>query len=83
MTKTIKHIIRGCGYLEHCGEHPGTEFLFIFILMGALACVPNGGWKGAIFGSLAMGTFMAPLYMIGAYDRSVLDEKLTLTENHD
>lgn len=73
--KTIKHIIRGCGWLEHCGEHPGTSILFCFILMGAIAG-SHGGWKGSLFGAGAMGTFMTPLYLWGAYDRSVLNEKL-------
>jgi hypothetical protein len=75
MIKTIKHIIRGCGYLPTCGEHPGTGTLIIFILMGAFATAPNGGWKGAIFGASAMTIFVAPLYLYGAYERSALEEK--------
>lgn len=76
MKKTIKHVIRGCGYLEHCGEHPGTTVFIMFILIGALAA-GHGGWKGSLFGAGFMTTFMSPLYLWGAYDRSVLDERMS------
>ena len=74
MIKTIKRTIRGCGYLPTCGEHPGTALLFCFILMGAIAGSHNG-WKGAAFGASAMTLFAAPSYLIGAYYRSVDEER--------
>lgn len=75
--KAIRHVIRGCGYLEHCGHHPGTAFLAICILMGAYAGAIRGGWSGALGGAAFMGVFIGPLYLRGAYDRSVLDDRLT------
>lgn len=80
--KTIKHIVRGCGWLEHCGDHPGTAVLFVFILMGAIAA-SNGGWRGCIGGAGFMAVGIAPLYLWGAYDRSVLDEKLSKNNQND
>lgn len=73
--KTIRHVIRGCGYLKHCGDHPGTPFVIALILMGAVAGY-KGGWTGALGGAAFMGVFVGPLYLWGAYDRSVLDEKI-------
>ena len=80
MKKTIRHTIRGFGYLPHCGHHPGLEVLLIFLLMGGAAGATNGGWKGFLVGSSAMAAVMGPLAAIGAYDRSVLDEELTTEE---
>ena len=75
MIKTIKHTIRGCGYLPNgYGEHPGTAVLFCFILMGAIAG-SHGGWKGAAFGVSAMTVFVGPLYLMGAHDRSAEEER--------
>lgn len=75
MIKTIKHIIRGCGYLPNgYEEHPGTVVLFAFILMGAIAG-SHGGWKGTAFGASAMSIMVAPFYLMGAYDRSVEEER--------
>ena len=75
MKNIIRHTLRGCGNLHTCGEHPGTVMLFTFILMGALAAGGHGGWKGSIFGAGMMSLFIAPLYLYGAYERSVIDEK--------
>lgn len=80
--KTIKHIIRGCGWLEHCGDHPGTAVLFAFILSGALGG-SNGGWNGILGGAGIMSAFMMPLYLHGAYERSILDEKLSKNNQND
>lgn len=73
--KAIQHMIRGCGYLEHCGDHPGTSFLVICVLMGVCVGASRGGWVGALGGALFMGAFIVPLYLWGAYERSVLNEK--------
>ena len=80
MKKTIHHIIRGFGYLPHCGYHPGLEVLFVFMLMGGVAAAPNGGWKGFLVGGSAMAAVFGPLAAYGAYERSVLDERLTTEE---
>lgn len=74
--KIIRQIIRGCGTLPHVGEHPGTAFLFVFVLMGAAAGASHGGWRGAIGGALFMGACMAPPYLYGAYDRAQVSDRI-------
>jgi hypothetical protein len=64
-TSFLKHIRRGCGNLPICGEHPGTPFLIIMILIGLLTA--------GFFGALAMSGFFVPIYLVGAYNRSVYD----------
>lgn len=77
MSKIIKHMIRGCGNLHYCGDHPGTAFVFTFILIGFIVGADKGGWKGSIIGGGLMGLSSMPLYLYGSYERSVLDEELT------
>lgn len=71
----IQHIIRGCGKLEYCGEHPGTEILFVLICMGMIAGA-KGGLLGCLVGSGLMALVFGPMYLYGAYDRSVEDMKI-------
>lgn len=73
--KAIRHIIRGCGHLPHCGSHPGTVFLWFFAAMGAAAGA-RGGVLGVIFGTGAMLLFVGPFYLYGAYHRSVVDAQI-------
>lgn len=68
--KLLKDIIQGAGYLEGYGNHPGTDMLLIFTLMGALAGAPRGGWTGALGGALAMIVFMGPLWCMGCVGRA-------------
>ena len=77
----FRHIVRGCGTLPHCGEHPGTVFLFGFVLMGAAAGA-NGGWTGALGGAGIMLVTFGSIYLCGAYDRSRTDER-TDKQNND
>lgn len=70
----LRHIVRGCGYLKHCGEHPGTVPLVMFALMGAVAGA-RGGWIYALGGAGIMLATFGPMYLWGAYDRSRLDEE--------
>ena len=76
----FRQTIRGCGNLPHVGEHPGTEMLILFIIMGALAGA-KGGLTGAIVGALFMGLFLIPVYLYGAYDRANLSDKISGDEN--
>ena len=80
MRKTLHHIIRGFGYLPHYVYHPGLEVLAVFVLMGGVAAAPHGGWKGFLVGGFAMAAVFGPLAAYGAYERSVLDERLTAEE---
>lgn len=75
MRRAIRQMIRGCGELPYVGEHPGTEVLFIFLLMGALAGA-KGGWFGVLGGFLIMALFMVPMYLWGAYDRAQMSDGL-------
>lgn len=77
--KILKHIIRGCGDLPHLGPHPGTPIIFIFIILGALAG-RGGGHLGMLGGALVMTVVFVPMYLIGAYQRSVESDQITETE---
>jgi hypothetical protein len=72
--KTIKHIIRGMGYLEGFGYHPGNWMMVSIMLIGGIAGI-DGGWRGFFggFGIVFLG--MLPMYMYGCYTRSVNYEK--------
>jgi prepilin signal peptidase PulO-like enzyme (type II secretory pathway) len=72
--KTLRHIIRGCGTLPHVGEHPGTLLIVAFLLIGALAG-SKGGWQGALLGAGVMAAVFVPMYLYGAYSRSVESEQ--------
>ena len=66
----FRHIIRGAGYLEGYGTHPGTEVVCIFILVGGLAGIEKGGLFGFIGGCIFASIFFLPLYIVGCIDRS-------------
>ena len=34
MLKILKRTIKGCGYVPGYGDHPGTKFLLVLIVMG-------------------------------------------------
>lgn len=74
--KTFRRIIKGCGNLPDMGEHPGTAWLIIFILMGGMAGAGRGGLIGFFGGCVFIAVFMVPIYLIGAHDRSVEQERM-------
>lgn len=61
MKRVVNQIVRGLRTHPEYGPHPGTPFLMILILLGAMA----GQWKGA----LAMAGVFGPMYLYGAYER--------------
>lgn len=63
---TTQHIIRGCGYLHICGTHPGT-FILGFMLIASAAYAGIVGFLGVLL-------FFGPMYLYGAYTRSVYDQ---------
>ncbi len=69
----FRHLVRGCGTLPHCGEHPGTVFLLGVVLLGAVAGA-SGGWKGILGGAGIMFATFGPIYLCGAYRRSTFEE---------
>lgn len=73
--KPLKQMQRGCTTLPHVGEHPGTAYLFIFILMGAIGGL-SGGWVGGLIGSALMAGSVGPIYLYGAYGRAQLSDEI-------
>jgi len=71
----FRHLVRGCGTLPHCGEHPGTMWLVMFALMGAMAGA-KGGLVGVLGGAGIMLAVFGSAYLVGAYDRSKTDERI-------
>lgn len=71
----VRHVLRGCGTLPHCGSHPGTVFLALMVLMGA-AAGSKGGAIGMLGGAGVMLAFGGTFYLVGAYNRSKTDEEL-------
>lgn len=71
----FRHLVRGCGTLPHCGEHPGTMWLVTFVLMGAMAGA-KGGLVGVFGGAGTMLAVFGSVYLVGAYDRSKTDERI-------
>lgn len=76
MIHLLRHLVRGCGTLPHCGPHPGTEPLLMMLLFAAAAGAGRAGGFGALAGFLFMFLFMGIPYLIGAYDRSRLDDRI-------
>lgn len=66
----FRHIIRGAGYLEGYGHHPGTGMLLLFIFIGGIAGAERGGWAGFFGGMAFSSVFFLPLYIWGCIDRS-------------
>ena len=72
---TIRHIIRGCGYLPGYGSPPGTPVLILFVLMGGLAGAQRAGWVGFLGGAGVLLAVFGPLYLYGSYERSREEEQ--------
>jgi hypothetical protein len=63
------------GYLESCGDHPGTALLIAFLLMGGLAGLnKSNDFMGFVKGAAFCSIFIVPLYLNGCYDRGLIDE---------
>lgn len=73
--KIVRQIIRGCGWLPHVGEHPGTIMLGAFVIAGALA-LADAGFIASLWGAGFMFVFFAPIYLWGAYDRANDSDRL-------
>lgn len=65
MKNLLYHTIRGCGELPTFGHHPGTPIVIAFIIAHTLAM----GWFGLIMSCL----MFLPIYLWGAYSRSIED----------
>lgn len=56
-------ILRGMGYVEGYGPHPGTPIIVGLLILGWMA----GTWMGA----LAMLAIFGPVYVYGAWSRGL------------
>ena len=65
------------GYLDSCGDHPGTALLIAFLLMGGIAATNKSNYiLSFATGAGFMGVFIAPLYLVGCYDRGKIEDEM-------
>jgi hypothetical protein len=77
MIQTIRRTIKGMGYLDSCGDHPGTALLIAFLLMGGLAGLnKSNDIRGFVSGAGFMGAFVVPLYLSGSYERGKIEDEM-------
>ena len=70
LVRWIKQAIRGAGYLEGYGEHPGKDMVVMMILVCGLAGAQRGSWAG-FFGGTAFGAVMIlPFFIAGCISRA-------------
>ena len=67
--RIIRQIIRGAGYLEGYGHHPGNSMLIIMIMACGAAGI-KGGFAGFLGGMLLGAVFILPLWIIGCVGRA-------------
>lgn len=68
--KFFYKIYLGLTDLPGYGPHPGTGFVFLLILTGALAGVRDDfRWYQPLVGADIVGVVMIPMYLVGAYSR--------------
>jgi hypothetical protein len=72
---TLRQVIRGCGYLPHVGEHPGTIPLVVLTVM-ITAAVGVFGPIGIAAGFIISVAFNGALYLRGAYERAELSDSI-------
>lgn len=68
--RSLRHVIRGCGFVPGYGNHPGTATLGLFVAMGGGVGASRGDLGIALGGALLMLVVFGPMYLYGAYDRS-------------
>lgn len=79
MIQTIRRTIKGMGYLDSCGYHPGTGIVIAFLLMGGIATTNKDNYiLSFATGAGIMSVLIAPLYLSGCYDRGKIEEEVTL-----
>jgi hypothetical protein len=72
----IKQVIRGAGYLEGFGNHPGVDMVVIMLLVCGLAGVEKGGLTGFLGGMAIGAIFILPFFIAGCVSRAnACDEK--------
>jgi hypothetical protein len=84
MIQTIRRTIKGMGYLDSCGDHPGTALLIAFLLMGGLAGLnKSNDIRGFASGAGLMGILVAPLYLSGCYERGKIEDEINAKRTPD
>lgn len=77
MIQTIRRTIKGMGYLDSCGYHPGTALVIAFLLIGGVTGMnKSNDFMGFATGAGFMGVFIAPLYLSGCYDRGKIEDEM-------
>lgn len=66
----IRQIIRGAGYLEGYGEHPGNSIVIIMLIICGLAGAEKGGLAGFVGGAVFGAMFILPLWIHGCISRA-------------
>lgn len=80
LPRWVSLTIKGAGYLEGYGAHPGLPVLLGYVAVGAISGAIQAGPIGAAAGVLMMLACLGPLYLIGCYDRAAGHEHATLKE---
>lgn len=68
--KFIRQVIRGAGYLEGYGDHPGKDMVVMMILICGVAGVEKGGFTGFLGGMAIGAIFILPFFIVGCIDRA-------------
>ena len=66
----LKQAVRGAGYLEGYGHHPGWAILIAITLAGGVAGIDKGGLVGFFGGMLFAAVFTLPLFIVGCIGRA-------------
>lgn len=80
MKYIIRQCIRGTQNLPGVGEHPGTLWIIVWPLGGAVAGFEHGV-TGAAVGVLVFLCLFGPLYLYGAYERAQLSDQIVQRRN--
>lgn len=76
MTRIMRQCWRGCGWLPHVGNHPGTGPVIGLTLITGAAGAQGGGLVGFVIASLAAMLIYGSMYFYGAYSRAQLSDAL-------
>ena len=76
LNRIAKQIWRGCGWMPHVGEHPGTGMCVGLTITTGLAGAQKGGFIGFAVAATAGTLIYVPFYLYGAYSRAELSDGL-------
>ena len=70
MKRVIAQCWRGCFWLPHAGNHPGTAVCIGLITITGIAGAQRGGAIGFAVAALFATMIYGPMYFYGAYERA-------------